>query len=133
MTILTIEDDHEFDLGLHRVPPLSRIRAWIRENLPDVHDDVVIDVELVATELTTNAYDHAEGPHCLRLSHQRARGTVRVEVDDGSTSSVPRGGASTLSGPRGRGLKLVESISTAWGTQVHPGHKTVWAVIPTLP
>lgn len=71
-------------------------------------EDFVMDVALVATELVSNAYDHAEGPRNIRLSRDSL---VRVEVDDGSPQREVVVGRSTLGDTRGRGLTIVENIS----------------------
>jgi hypothetical protein len=50
---------------------------------------------------------------------------VRVGVRDTGGGTPPVGHPEPTA-PSGRGLALVEALSSAWGTQVHPDGKTVW-------
>ena len=59
---------YEFAIGLLANPPLSALRGWLRGLLADEPDEVLIDVELVATELVTNAYEHAGRLLAVRVS-----------------------------------------------------------------
>jgi anti-sigma regulatory factor (Ser/Thr protein kinase) len=77
-------------------------------------------------ELVTNAVLHAYEPISLHLWCQRDG--VRIGVSDGSTdppTSEPHGVIDLT----GRGLELVDRLSTGWGTDVHEGGKLVWAEI----
>ncbi|MDQ2588414.1 hypothetical protein CKY47_31565 [Saccharothrix yanglingensis] len=125
------QDDHhdEFPLA-DDTPPLAEVRTWTRAVLADLHQDVVEDAELVVTELVTNAYEHAHGPRALRLRRPFAQPVVRVEVDDTTPRTPPHPGTSSLGPFRGRGLLMIETISSRWGVETHESHKTVWADIP---
>jgi anti-sigma regulatory factor (Ser/Thr protein kinase) len=87
------------------------------------------DAELVVGELASNAVLHTDGNFKLCLC--RGEEAVVVEVTD----SDPRCPRVELSYPRprsGRGLLIVEAVSSSWGSRVTPeGGKTVWAKIPT--
>jgi hypothetical protein len=112
-----------------QVPPLVAVRQWAARALPPTEPDFVSDVQLVATELVTNAYDHAGGADRIRLSYDGATGRLLVEVDDGS-SEPPVRRDSGITGFRGRGLLLVDALAKAWGSCPRSdGGKTVWAVL----
>ncbi|UQS23550.1 ATP-binding protein [Amycolatopsis thermalba] len=118
----------EFVLDLpDPVPPLVRVRRWIAAELADLGDARVAAVQLVATELLTNAYDHGGGHGRIRLS--RSGNRILVEVDDGSPDPPLLGDGNPKS-PRGRGLVLADRLSAAWGHRLRAdGGKAVWAVI----
>ena len=50
---------------------------------------------------------------------------VRVEVADGS-AALPRPREATAVDEGGRGLALVEALSSSWGAELGEGGKTVW-------
>ena len=92
-----------------------------REGLGGLSDDI----ELIVCELVANAVEHADSQ--IRVQVWKAGSTIRVEVhDDGE-------GEPTLLHPPllaegGRGLRIVETIATAWGVVRISGQgKTVWA------
>lgn len=109
------------------VPPLVRVRRWIRATLTNFPSDLLDDVLTVCTELVSNAYDHARGPRDIRVRLLPTGRTVRVEVDDGSPLKLPLMGTSSLGDFRGRGLILVDHMATRWGVFAHADRKTVWA------
>jgi anti-sigma regulatory factor (Ser/Thr protein kinase) len=112
-------------------PPLGSIRAWLRDLLVGFAAGIVADIELLVTELVTNAYEHGAGCAALRMYLAADRAVVRLEVDDRSPHlriRPPEG--ADLSSPGGRGLVLIAAISADWGVDAEPGRKTVWAEIP---
>ncbi|GAA3110799.1 ATP-binding protein [Streptosporangium carneum] len=85
-------------------------------------------LRLVTSELVTNAVVHAgKGKITVTL---RAEGPeVYVEVQDGSMNE-PCVHRSADDEENGRGLFLVEMLSSSWGSEpVHDGKK-VWALMP---
>ncbi|HEX2046989.1 MAG TPA: ATP-binding protein [Acidimicrobiales bacterium] len=88
------------------------------------------DVELLATETATNAMRHAGTEATVIVRYLGDR--VRVEVGDGS-SALPQ-----LRTPRpeetgGRGLSLVETLSSRWGVTPTVGGKRVWFEVSAKP
>lgn len=88
------------------------------------------DVELLATETATNAVRHAGTTATVIVRYLGDQ--VRVEVGDGS-SALPQ-----LRNPRpeetgGRGLSLVETLSSRWGVTRTVGGKRVWFEVSTKP
>ncbi|MGZ6793327.1 MAG: ATP-binding protein [Mycobacteriales bacterium] len=89
---------------------------------------LVDDLALVVTELVANAVRHAGTDLTVRLFP--VDGGVRLEVQDGSTRPLrPRPAAPTDEG--GRGLLLVDALSTRYGVEGEPDGKRVWVELLT--
>jgi anti-sigma regulatory factor (Ser/Thr protein kinase) len=89
--------------------------------------ELIDDACLVASELVTNSVRHAGTPIEVGLSHlqDRLRVTVR-DLGDGE----PRKQPVALERPSGRGLLLVDRVSTGWGVLPTRGRgKLTWAVL----
>ncbi|MCX4647611.1 SpoIIE family protein phosphatase [Streptomyces sp. NBC_01446] len=80
-------------------------------------------VELIVSELVTNAIRHGRGPIRLRLiQHQ----VLTCEVSDTSTSH-PRPQHPRTLDENGRGLFLIARLSRRWGSRCAGDGKIVWA------
>ncbi len=88
------------------------------------------DVELLATETATNAVRHAGTTATVIVRYLGDR--VRVEVGDGSTA-LPQVRTAALEETGGRGLSLVETLSSRWGVTRTVGGKRVWFEVSTKP
>ncbi|MGN6523062.1 MAG: SpoIIE family protein phosphatase [Actinomycetes bacterium] len=97
-----------------------RLEAW---PLPTGSEAIVATAVLLTSELVTNAIRYAPGPLELevRLTHGRLRIHVRDELP--AIPAPRRPGAYAESG---RGLQIVEELSSRWGTIPHGHGKTVW-------
>jgi anti-sigma regulatory factor (Ser/Thr protein kinase) len=98
-------------------------REFVREHLgswPGDHDVV----ELLTTELVTNAVLHARSGVMLCMTVQPAR--VRVDVDDASTVMPPQPVEPPTDSVRGRGLFLVATLSDRWGAIASGRGKRLW-------
>ena len=84
-------------------------------------------VELVVTELLTNALLHGSGP--ISVLAQNHGDCVRVEVSDSAASEVPHRVTAGPASETGRGLLLVSVLAARWGVQPSERGKTVWAEI----
>jgi two-component sensor histidine kinase len=104
-------------LGRHRVV----------EVLPPEFGDRAGEAGLIASELVTNAVEHATTDIELRVRH--CGSTLRIEVDDdGSGWPVMR--EPDLREEGGRGLRIVDGLSDRWGADRRAGDgKTIWAEI----
>jgi len=105
----------------------------IREGRYFVRDQVVArgaakvadDAELVAAELLANAHQHGVPPVTVCVAG--GADVVRIEVTDTNPRSPIRP-AESATNMTGRGLALVEAVSSRWGIERIPaGGKTVWA------
>ena len=103
-------------------------RRYVRDVLRR-HPLANIDaVELMVSELATNSVKHAHSD--FKVSINDSAGEIRVEVrDTGRGQPVLRFPAPTE--PSGRGLRIVEALSLAWGTADSPLGKTVWFTVPS--
>ena len=101
----------------------------------DVYDSAVCDVALVISELLSNALRHAAplpGAQ-IRVAWQIEPVSVRVAVSDGGAPTVPELGEPGQGATGGRGLRIVERLSTKWGTSTDEDGTTVWAEVPVHP
>jgi PAS domain S-box-containing protein len=96
----------------------------------DVSDDIRWDVLLAVSELVTNAIRHAKPPVEIRL--RRLDTSVILEVHDGS-SALPAARAADPEEASGRGLHLVETLASAWGTRPTGNGKSIWCVLALEP
>ena len=101
----------------------------------DIYDSAVCDVALVISELFSNALRHAAPlPGAkIRIAWRIDTGCVRVSVTDGGAQTVPELGEPTQAATGGRGLRIVEKLSTRWGTSAGEEGTTVWAEVPVRP
>ena len=88
------------------------------------HDDLTDDVELVTSELTTNAVLHAGGVTSVHVVPM-ADG-VRIEVRD-RTRITPLLALASTEAMTGRGLRVVTAVAARWKAEPEAGGKVVWA------
>ena len=101
-------------------------RRFVRDVLEDnaVDGEVVETVELLTSEVITNALVHARSAPELAVRVRRE--AVRVEVGDVSPV-VPIRRSIETDALSGRGIAIVESLSSQWGvTGLSDQGKTVW-------
>ncbi|GHA34097.1 ATP-binding SpoIIE family protein phosphatase [Streptomyces purpurascens] len=108
----------------------GRARAVVREQL---HDwglaKLVASAELMVSELVTNAVRHS---HARPVELRLVRGdTLLCEVDD-DDHELPTLLSSGSLDDAGRGLRVVSTLSRAWGTSRTKAGKSVWFEL-TLP
>jgi anti-sigma regulatory factor (Ser/Thr protein kinase) len=109
----------------------SRARDFVRHHLR-VHGlaHVSDDLELVVSELATNALLHAQTSFTVSL--HAFEETLLLEVEDGSRSGPVQVIAQVLD-TNGRGIALVNLLSRDWGVDAHAdGGKSVWAEFTLL-
>ncbi|KPI12777.1 serine phosphatase [Actinobacteria bacterium OV450] len=103
---------------------VAGVRAAATRRLADWGlEELAFAVELMLSELVTNAVRYGTEPIRVRLVHDR---TLICEVSDGSSTAPHlRRAASTEEG--GRGLFLVAQLAHAWGTRYTAEGKVIWA------
>lgn len=110
-------DDWTYSLQVPHDPRGPRIaRCTLRAVLSE-HGlgELSHTAELLTSELTTNAFQHSDGPAFVRLSWAKER--LRVSVSDNNPELPPPLGVMTTAADadHGRGLLLVERFADDWG------------------
>jgi anti-sigma regulatory factor (Ser/Thr protein kinase) len=106
-----------------RVESVGEARRLVGGHLGTVAADRLDTVLLLTSELVTNAVRHGSGPVTLHLSD--GLHGLQVEVDDDGPGQ-PVLLDDDLMTPGGRGLHLVDALSSRWGVDRHALGKTVW-------
>ncbi|MFE2293717.1 ATP-binding protein [Streptomyces sp. NPDC059452] len=110
-----------------------RIAAGAMDRWGGIAPEVVADTVLIVSELMTNAVQHgcgADTPQAVSLRIERSAGQLLIEVTDSSSEPARLKSVGEKS-TEGRGLQLVEKLSTAWGTS-NTNH-TTWARVSAEP
>ena len=97
----------------------TTLRAWAAP------EDAADTIQLLASELVTNAIVHGLPPIELRL--RRTAQEILLEVLDGA-NFIPRKLRPTPDDEHGRGLQLVALLADRWGTRVTEQGKAMWCV-----
>ncbi|MFC8916955.1 SpoIIE family protein phosphatase [Streptomyces sp. NPDC057116] len=91
-----------------------------------------VDMALLAvSELVTNAIAHTQGE--VRLDLTLAADRLRIAVNDASPRAPVKSASVDWEATGGRGLLLVEAVSTSWGSVPLSGGKQVWCEIAVSP
>ncbi|MEU0371371.1 SpoIIE family protein phosphatase [Streptomyces sp. NPDC006283] len=86
-------------------------------------DEESFAMELILSELVTNAIRYGGAPIRVRMLHDR---TLICEVSDGS-STAPHLRYAATTDEGGRGLYLVAQYAERWGTRYTAGGKVIWS------
>jgi anti-sigma regulatory factor (Ser/Thr protein kinase) len=96
---------------------------------------VVADAILILSELMSNAVRHADplpGAR-VRVAWTLTRGTLEIAVSDGGGQGSPHAEMSSGTSIGGRGLGIVDHLSSRWGVRTNGTGSTVWATLPVSP
>ena len=111
-----------------RVMITRACQSWYVEHLNEA-------ATLVISELVSNAVQHARTD--LHVTAALRGDYLRLSVRDHSPQTSLPSATDVATGnrlaPRGRGLRLVDFYSTAWGWHTGDGTKTVWATLRATP
>ena len=121
----TLNWSHQISLSCDPLSA-SEARAFVREHLVEHRLLYLVDtIRLVVSELATNAMLHALTPYTVTLS--RCGQTVTLAVRDDSPS-IPTPAAPDIMDTSGRGLTIVDILSTECGYRIdNEGAKTMWS------
>jgi hypothetical protein len=118
--------------------PVATVAARIRRRLRAVFAQWGLSAEveenalLVVEELVANVVDHARTPFRLTVDHlvaEHARPMLRIAVRDGCPRPLrPR--PFSAHAARGRGLMMIDALTSRWGCDRTAAGKTVWADLP---
>jgi anti-sigma regulatory factor (Ser/Thr protein kinase) len=115
----------------HEPESVTAARRFATQTLRDESPAVVEVVELLVSELATNCVRHTRTGFELVISRRAAE--VLVEATDHS-GGAPRMRSPGPTEPSGRGLRIIDMLSTAWGVEQRAGHgKTVWFTVGAEP
>ena len=103
---------------------VARIRRFASDACRTAAPGVDVDlVALLVSEVATNALVHGKGR--VRVRVQPTSGGFRVEVHDDEPTLPSRRRATPLD-EGGRGIALVDALSSGWGAESTHDGKTVW-------
>lgn len=111
-----------------------RIRHALRAAFTqwELSAEVADNALLVVEELVANVVDHARTPFRLTVDHlfaDRAGPVLRITVRDGSPYQL-HVRPFDAHADRGRGLAMIDALTSRWGCDRTLGGKTVWADLP---
>jgi anti-sigma regulatory factor (Ser/Thr protein kinase) len=96
-----------------------------------IFEAAVGDAVLVVSELLSNAIRHARplpGAN-VQVAWALERDAIEVAVSDGGAPTTPARTHASVSSLGGRGLDIVEYVSSRWGVRSDDYGQTVWAVL----
>jgi anti-sigma regulatory factor (Ser/Thr protein kinase) len=111
----------------HAPASVTAARRFATSTLRDIQAETLESVELMVSELASNCIRHtATG---FELTITRSAREIRIEATDVG-GGEPRKRSPQPTDPSGRGLQIVDMLSTDWGCQPRPGGgKTVWFTV----
>lgn len=89
---------------------------------------LIDDAQLLTSELVTNAVRYAEGP--IELRADVGQGFLRLEVGDCAAERVPQQRVAQPDDESGRGMQLIDRLSSDWGWRICGDGKVVWLDLP---
>lgn len=115
----------------HEPGSVTAARRFATETLRAAPAEIIEVVELMVSELATNCIRHTGSGFDLAIS--RGPSEILVEATDHS-SRAPHMRSPRPTDPSGRGLRIIEMLSAAWGVDQRRGQgKTVWFKVRTEP
>jgi anti-sigma regulatory factor (Ser/Thr protein kinase) len=112
----------QVELARDSVAPGDARRALRNLCADHIENDLLVDAELLVSELVTNALRHGRGDISLRARVDEER--LRVEVIDAGSGFAYDPRRSDFEQLGGWGLDIVDVVSTRWGA--HDGATRVW-------
>lgn len=111
----------------HSSRSVTDARRFAAEALPGAPAETLDVVALLVTELASNSVRHTDSGFEVTITSSGRE--IRVEATDrGEGRPQMRSPAPT--DPSGRGLRIIDMLSAAWGVEPRPKGKTVWFTLP---
>jgi anti-sigma regulatory factor (Ser/Thr protein kinase) len=112
----------------HATESVPAARHFVLSAVGDISPDVIPRVELMVSEVATNAVVHAAS--AFEVVVERVDTIIRVEVTDRGTGE-PEVQNPSPRDRHGRGLRIVEMFADDWGVRHAPdgAGKTVWFAV----
>lgn len=107
-------------------------RAQLNRLFPDLTPAELFNAKLILTELVANAVAASRASDSIWMKVQLSDGELLLEVFDQSRR-IPRRRIVDDRDEGGRGLLLVERLSTDWGWRPEADGKVVWAIARSDP
>lgn len=120
----------DFSRELPRTRECARLaREFLQDSVPN--SPALDSLELIASELVTNAFTHGVGDMTIALAGV-GQSEFRLCVTNGYDLSAEKPNLtlacdSNKLAERGRGLQIVEAMSSAWGWDILDSRLIVWA------
>jgi anti-sigma regulatory factor (Ser/Thr protein kinase) len=105
-------------------------RRFIRDTLAD--HPALLDAELLACELVTNAVQHATDAARVTVAVTQCGAVVHVDVIDDGRTGLPHWREAEGHDEDGRGFQLVNEIAQRWGFLREPAGTCVWFELTRL-
>ncbi|MGC0414989.1 ATP-binding protein [Embleya sp. AB8] len=105
------------------------LRRVLAERVPRAPVDTL---ELLLSELVTNAVQHSERGRTVAVAVLRRETSIRLAVVDNDGALPLPGGGLDLLAEHGRGLLLVDAMAEEWGSYPVPDGKVVWCDVKTV-
>ncbi|GGV69228.1 hypothetical protein GCM10010277_79260 [Streptomyces longisporoflavus] len=115
-----------------RPESVNRARALVSKALDNwgLTEDLADIGEFIVSELLTNVVNHTSTDLTTVTVQRGGHCRVRIEVAD-TSHNAPCIKAASSSDECGRGLVLVDALSSHWGYVKHPWGKVTWAELST--
>jgi len=118
----------------HRPDAVADARRRIRDSLTarGLSDPLIEDAEIVVSELLGNAVRHARAiaGGVLVVGWHLTAEHLQLRVTDGGSGRAVEAQETSETAVSGRGLHIVERLTSAWGVTDHAGGlRTVWATL----
>lgn len=112
-------------------PVVRKARRFVQDTIADWNVEVEQDsIQLITSELVTNSLRYAPSP--IELEVSLFSNNVRISVWD-SSPRLPVKLNVSPGALGGRGLEIVDVLSSSWGSTPKGLGKQVWAEVPLIP
>ncbi|MCZ4602835.1 SpoIIE family protein phosphatase [Streptomyces sp. Lzd4kr] len=121
---------NRMEIQRHDLSGVKAARAFVRDSLRAWGlERAIDDIEIMASEVVTNALIHADSHVDLRLREYPDH--IRLEVRDSAPmppvpSSLSASEEENAKAEHGRGLIIVDGLASSWGSSPSGRGKTVW-------